>query len=223
MEYYGLVLVKLIIGFLIVITHLNISGKTQLSQMTPIDFIGNFVMGGIIGGVIYSEAIPTHQYVIVLIIGVSMISLLNSLSKRVHFFRKLSIGKPIPIIKKGRFVMESILEKKNKIDILNVSSKLHAMGIQSFKKIVHAQIEPDGQMTVSCEDEEVPSIIIMKEGKPREEELKEIGKDINWLNEEIKNTFIEPDQVFIAEYWNECVFFILNDGTQRTKTEIPRI
>lgn len=58
MEYYGLVLVKLIIGFLIVITHLNISGKTQLSQMTPIDFIGNFVMGGIIGGVIYSEAIP---------------------------------------------------------------------------------------------------------------------------------------------------------------------
>lgn len=119
--------------------------------------------------------------------------------------------------------MESILEKKNKIDILNVSSKLHSMGIQSFKKIVYAQIEPDGQMTVSCEDEEVPSIIIMKEGKPREEELKEIGKDINWLNEEIKNTFIEPDQVFIAEYWNECVFFILNDGTQRTKTEMPRI
>ncbi len=223
MEYYGLVLVKLIIGFLIVITHLNISGKTQLSQMTPIDFIGNFVVGGIIGGVIYSEAISLHQYVIVLLIGVSMISILNSLSKRIHFFRKISIGKPIPVIKKGRFIMESILEKKNKIDILNVSSKLHAMGVQSFEKIVYAQIEPDGQMTVSCEDEEVPSVIIMKDGKPREEELKQIGKNINWLNDEIKNTFIESDQVFIAEYWNERVFFILNDGTKRTKTEIPRI
>lgn len=50
MEYYGLVLVKFIIGFVNVITHLNLSGKTQLSQMTPIDFIGNFVLGGIIGG-----------------------------------------------------------------------------------------------------------------------------------------------------------------------------
>lgn len=57
MEYYGYVLVKFILGFAIVITHLNFSGKTQLSQMTPVDFIGNFVLGGIIGGVIYSDAI----------------------------------------------------------------------------------------------------------------------------------------------------------------------
>ncbi len=50
MEYYGYILLKFVIGFVIVITHLNLSGKTQLSQMTPVDFIGNFVLGGIIGG-----------------------------------------------------------------------------------------------------------------------------------------------------------------------------
>lgn len=43
--YYALVIVKFFIGFTIVITHMNLSGKTQLSQMTPIDFIGNFVLG----------------------------------------------------------------------------------------------------------------------------------------------------------------------------------
>lgn len=79
MEYYGLVLIKFIIGFVIVITHLNLSGKTQLSQMTPIDFIGNFVLGGIIGGVIYSDSIPLYQYVLVLLIGVCLISLLNAI------------------------------------------------------------------------------------------------------------------------------------------------
>ena len=39
MTYYLLVIVKFIIGFVIVLTHMNISGKTQLSQMTPVDFI----------------------------------------------------------------------------------------------------------------------------------------------------------------------------------------
>ena len=48
MTYYLLVIVKFIIGFVIVLTHRNISVKTQLSQMTPVDFIGNFVLGGIL-------------------------------------------------------------------------------------------------------------------------------------------------------------------------------
>jgi uncharacterized membrane protein YcaP (DUF421 family) len=102
---------------MIVITHLNLSGKTQLSQMTPIDFIGNFVLGGIIGGVIYSDSIPLYQYVFVLLIGVCLISLLNAISKYVHFFREMTIGQPIPIIKKGRFLVETISNKSNKIDI----------------------------------------------------------------------------------------------------------
>lgn len=65
MEYYGWAILKFLTGFVIVITHLNLSGKTQLSQMTPVDLIGNVV----IGGVIYSDAIPFYQYVIVLLMG----------------------------------------------------------------------------------------------------------------------------------------------------------
>lgn len=84
--YYSLIILKFIIGFAIVITHMNLSGKTQLSQMTPIDFIGNFVLGGIIGGVIYSDTIPLYQYVTILIIGVLFISFLNFLTKRFNFF-----------------------------------------------------------------------------------------------------------------------------------------
>ena len=50
MEYYLLVVIKFIIGFTIILAHMNISGKTQLSQLTPIDFIGNFCFRGIMGG-----------------------------------------------------------------------------------------------------------------------------------------------------------------------------
>lgn len=212
MEYYALVLVKFIIGFMIVITHLNLSGKTQLSQMTPIDFIGNFVLGGIIGGVIYSDSIPLYQYVFVLLIGVCLISLLNAISKYVHFFREMTIGQPIPIIKKGRFLVETISNKRNKIDILNVSSQLHAQGIHSFQEIVYAQIEPSGQITAVCEGSEMPSVIIMKSGKARKYALNEIEKDTRWLEDEMKKASVIYEDVFIAEFWSGQLTFILKDG-----------
>lgn len=192
---------------------MNISGKTQLSQLTPIDFIGNFVLGGIMGGVIYTDAIPLYQYVIVFLIGVFFISFLNYISKKFNFFRAVAIGNPIPIIKKGRFIMENITEKKNKIDILNITSRLHAQGIHSFQEVNYAQIEPDGQITVVCDGAKMPSIIIMKDGVIRASELEQIERDENWLNEEMKKQHIEdPEDVFLAEFWDGKVNFILQDG-----------
>ncbi len=199
MEYYLLVVIKFIIGFTIILAHMNISGKTQLSQLTPIDFIGNFVLGGIMGGVIYTDAIPLYQYVIVFLIGVFFISFLNYISKKFNFFRAVAIGNPIPIIKKGRFIMENITEKKNKIDILNITSRLHAQGIHSFQEVNYAQIEPDGQITVVCDGAKMPSIIIMKDGVIRTSELEQIERDENWLNEEMKKQHIDnPEDVFFS-------------------------
>ncbi|ENQ9626738.1 DUF421 domain-containing protein, partial [Proteus mirabilis] len=213
MEYYLLVVIKFIIGFTIILAHMNISGKTQLSQLTPIDFIGNFVLGGIMGGVIYTDAIPLYQYVIVFLIGVFFISFLNYISKKFNFFRAVAIGNPIPIIKKGRFIMENITEKKNKIDILNITSRLHAQGIHSFQEVNYAQIEPDGQITVVCDGAKMPSIIIMKDGVIRTSELEQIERDENWLNEEMKKQHIDnPEDVFLAEFWDGKVNFILQDG-----------
>ena len=192
---------------------MNISGKTQLSQLTPIDFIGNFVLGGIMGGVIYTDAIPLYQYVIVFLIGVFFISFLNYISKKFNFFRAVAIGNPIPIIKKGRFIMENITEKKNKIDILNITSRLHAQGIHSFQEVNYAQLEPDGQITVVCDGAKMPSIIIMKDGVIRTSELEQIERDENWLNEEMKKQHIDnPEDVFLAEFWDGKVNFILQDG-----------
>ncbi|ATZ11912.1 DUF421 domain-containing protein [Erwinia amylovora] len=219
MIYYAIVLTKFIIGFVVVISHLNFSGKTQLSQMTPVDFIGNFVLGGIIGGVIYSDAIPMHQYILVLLIGVSLISLLNWVSKHIWFFRSFTIGEPIPIIKNGKFLMDNILKRKNKIDILNVASQLHSQGVHSFQEIRYAQIEPSGSLSVVCEGGKMPSIILMKDGTPRFSELNGIEKDEDWLNSKLERIAVKRDDVFIAEFWDGKLTFILKNGDVKRDVE----
>ncbi|OOX78066.1 hypothetical protein BGI03_08915 [Snodgrassella alvi] len=218
MEYYLWVLAKFLVGFIIVILHLNVTGKTQLNQMTPVDFIGNFVLGGIIGGVIYNQDIPIYQYIIVLLIGVCLISLLNWVCKHVSFIRMFAIGEPIPIMKDGHFLMDNILRKKNKIDILNVASLLHAQGITSFQEVSYAQIEPSGSLTVLTDKGKYPSLILFKEGQVRTTELHRINKDEKWLEQKIQQQHLTEDDLFLVEFWNNSLNFVLRNGEVKKDT-----
>ena len=210
--FYIWVLIKFVVGFLIILTHMNLSGKTQLSQMTPVDFIGNFVLGAALGGVVYSNSIPFHQYVLVLVMGVAFISLLNFLTKRFSAARTVAIGDPIPIIQNGRLLVEKLISKSNKLDILNICTLMHTQGILSFQEIYYAQIEPNGMLTAFCDSNKMPSSILMNGEDMRSEVIKEIGRDEQWLENEIKQRELDRDNIFIVEYWQNTLHFVLKDG-----------
>lgn len=57
MNPFLLVAIKLLIGFLALITIINISGKGNLAPNSASDQVQNYVLGGIIGGVIYNNSI----------------------------------------------------------------------------------------------------------------------------------------------------------------------
>jgi len=51
MEFIIQIAIKLTIGFTALLIYMNINGKGQLAPVTATDQIGNYVLGGIIGGV----------------------------------------------------------------------------------------------------------------------------------------------------------------------------
>ena len=55
MHPFLLVTIKLLIGFFAMVTTINLSGKGNLAPSSASDQIVNYVLGGIIGGVIYSN------------------------------------------------------------------------------------------------------------------------------------------------------------------------
>lgn len=216
MGYYEFTFFKLMIGFFVLILHLNFTGKTQLSQMTPIDFIGNFVLGGIIGGVIYSDTIPLKQYVILLLLGVMLISALNFASKHISMIRTITIGDPIPIMKNGAFIQKNILRRRNKLDIVSITSQLHAQGVYSFEEVRYAQIEPGGQLSVITKDACMFSVLVIKMGEIRQQGLDIIEKDEAWLNQKLEAVEVSVEDIFMAEFWNSQLNIYLQDGRKVT-------
>ncbi|MDI2113714.1 DUF421 domain-containing protein [Commensalibacter nepenthis] len=216
MTYFALVFLKFILGFIIVICYFNLSGKTQISQMTPIDLIGNFILGGIIGGVIYSDTIPLHTYVIVLIIGTLLMHLLNKVAKEFEMFRSFTLGDPIVIVKDGQLKVDTINNKQNKIDIINLLSILHSRGIGSIQEIHYAQLEPNGQLTIIEKDQNEPSVILILRGEIQRLPLVLLEKDDDYVNHLLEQNNLKLEDIFIAEYYGKHIIITLNDCKKLT-------
>ncbi len=53
MEYLSIA-VKLVVGMIGILVFLRVAGKAQMAQLTPLDTVSAFVIGALVGGVLYN-------------------------------------------------------------------------------------------------------------------------------------------------------------------------
>lgn len=94
MNVYLPIILKLGIGLIALIVQINIFGKGNLAPSNALDQVQNYVLGGIIGGTIYSETITVFQFIIVLIIWTLLVMILKFLKEHNHLAKRLSMGHP---------------------------------------------------------------------------------------------------------------------------------
>ena len=198
-SYFATIAIKLALGLLSLVFVINVTGKGNLAPSSAVDQIQNFVLGGIIGGVIYNSSITIIQYVTILIIWTILILLLKWLNTNVSFIKQLIDGNPTIIIKNGKLDSEACRSKG--LAAADVALKLRAQGIFQLKDVKRAVIEQNGQLIVVKMGDENPKYPIITDGVVQVEILETIGKSEEWLSEKLKEEgFEEVSNIFIAEY-----------------------
>ncbi len=198
-SYFATIAIKLALGLLSLVFVINVTGKGNLAPNSAVDQIQNFVLGGIIGGVIYNSSITIIQYVTILIIWTILILLLKWLNTNVSFIKQLIDGNPTIIIKNGKLDSEACRSKG--LAAADVALKLRAQGIFQLKDVKRAVIEQNGQLIVVRMGDENPKYPVITDGVVQVEILETIGKSEEWLTEKLKEEgFEEVSNIFIAEY-----------------------
>ena len=198
-SFFATIAIKLALGLLSLVFVINVTGKGNLAPSSAVDQIQNFVLGGIIGGVIYNSSITIIQYVTILIIWTILILLLKWLNTNISFFKHLIDGKPTIIIKNGKLDPEACRTKG--LAAADVALKLRAQGIFQLKDVKRAVIEQNGQLIVVRMRDENPKYPIVTDGVVQIEILETIGKTEEWLMDELKKEgFDDVSDIFIAEY-----------------------
>ena len=199
MDFFITIAIKLALGLVSLVFVINVTGKGNLAPSSAVDQIQNFVLGGIIGGVIYNSSIPILQYVIILIIWTILILSLKWLNTNVYFIKHLIDGKPTIIIKNGKLDPEACRSKG--LSASDVALKLRSQGVFQLKEVKRAVIEQNGQLIVVRMGDENPKYPIITDGVVQVEILETIGKTEEWLMAELnKKGFENFDDIFIAEY-----------------------
>ena len=200
--------IKLTIGFIALVVFMNLNGRSQLAPTSTEDQIGNYVLGGIIGGVIYNPSITIVQFLIVLLIWGLLMTTIDFLKNSNKNVKKMIDGQIVYLIKGGKMLTENFAQAT--LSIPDFYTKLRTKGIFKISDIEDAFMESNGQLIVIQKNDKNYSNLLVSEGKVLEENLEHIGKNDEWLQEELaKYNVFDIDNVFLVEYSNDGKLFIV--------------
>ena len=199
MSFFITIAIKLALGLISLVFVINVTGKGNLAPSSAVDQVQNFVLGGLLGGIIYNSSISLLQYVVILIIWTILILLLKWLNTNVLVIKQLIDGKPVIIIKNGKLDPEACRSKG--LSAADVALKLRSQGVFQLKDVKRAVIEQNGQFIIVRMGDENPKYPIITDGVIQTEILDTIGKSEEWLMEELqKEGYDNIADIFIAEY-----------------------
>ncbi|MCC8440784.1 MULTISPECIES: DUF421 domain-containing protein [Leuconostoc] len=199
MSIYLPILTKLAIGLFALIVQINIMGKGNLAPTNALDQVQNYVLGGIIGAVIYSDTITVFQFTIVLIIWTMLVMTVKFMKEHNHFVKLLIDGQPKVVVERGEVAIKNVLRAG--LSANDLMFKLRAQSVYDLSKVKRAVLEQNGQLTVILEGEENMKYPIIFDGQINADLLDLIGRDSEWLADEVKRQGYEQvSDIFVGEY-----------------------
>ena len=197
--FYIIVALKLVLGLLALVLVINLTGKGNLAPASATDQVQNYVLGGIVGGVIYNADISVPVFMLILAIWFAAVLSLRWLKKHNNLVKRLVDGRPVLLISRGK--IDVVAARKIGLSANDLAFKLRMQGIYTVKDVKQAILEQDGQLIVTSFGEENPKYPLVTDGSIQHTTLEMIDKDEEWLLAELKAQGIEDiGAVFLAEY-----------------------
>ncbi|WP_314368301.1 DUF421 domain-containing protein [Neisseria cinerea] len=198
MEAYSLLALKLLMGILGLVFQINILGKGNLAPTSAMDQVQNYVLGGIIGGVIYSDSIGLLQFFLVMVLWALLVLSLKFVKNHNRWVKTIIDGKSVWVIINGKVQAEECM--KNGISAHDLMFKLRAAGIYEISAVKRAVMEQNGQLTVIQYGDESLRYPLITDGQVDPDILEIINRDETWLQQELDRLKLTAVQVYIGEY-----------------------
>lgn len=198
---YSDVVMKLLIGFVFMTLLINFTGKGNLAPTSAIDQVQNYVLGGIIGGVIYNASITLIQFIIVLLIWSLLILIMRYLKIHVRAVGKFIDGGPITIVRNGHLLVHNCL--KANLSAKEVDFKLRSAGVYQLAEVKRAIVEQNGSLTILRQGDGSIRYPLIVDGQVDLDVLELTNHDEAWLDDQLaKHGVTNIRDVYMAKYEN---------------------
>ena len=216
---YGAIAMKLIVGMIGILAFLRITGKAQMGQLTPLDTVSAFVIGALVGGVLYNPDMTIWHLIFALAVWTAF-NMLVRFAMRSAYLRHLIKGESVFLVKDGILNFRNF--KRNSLEMEQFRLMLRQKGIFSMFDVDDVLFEANGAVTVLSPGQTAYSVLLVNNGEIVESSLAQFNHTQEWVQKAIKrNGFRSPSELFCMEWTpRKGFYFVTFDGdVKRGKEE----
>lgn len=206
-----IITVKIVVGMIGVLFFLRVSGKTQMAQITPLDSVNAFVLGALVGGVIYSDL---SVWYLVFALGVwTVVNMSIRYLLKFSFMRRLIKGDAVMIVKSGQINLKEF--RRNSLEMEQFRTMLRENGIFSMFDVNDVRFETNGKLTVSVKERLSESFLFVNNGSVLKTSLVYAGKTEAWLTAELQKLgYLDVSRLFCVEWTPRKGFYVASKDTE---------
>ena len=212
--------IRAMILYIVVLIVMRLMGKREIGQLQPFELAIAIMIADLAAVPMSELGIPLTNGIIPILALLVIYMIISVLNMKSIKFRKVISGQPSLLIYRGR-IDEKIL-RKERITINELQERLRVDNIFNLSEVEYAILETNGEVTVIQKPEKRNVIVedlninpeyegipydLVVDGKIMEENLKAIGRDIIWLEKELKKFDAKPSNTLIATIDGKGDFF----------------
>ena len=205
--------IRVSILYILVLLIMRLMGKREIGQMQPFELVIAIMIADLASIPMADVGVPITNGIVPILALLLFQLIISKLNLKSIKLREIICGKPSILIYRGKIDEEQL--NKEKITINELQERLRQKDIFSIGDVEYAILETNGEISVIQKPEKrnvipedlnilpdyegIPYDLVI-DGKIMQDNLKKIGKDINWLTKETKKFNIKPEEALIITY-----------------------
>jgi uncharacterized membrane protein YcaP (DUF421 family) len=180
-------------------------GKKEVGKLSIIDLIVSILIAELAAMSIEESSRSVWMSIIPIFILVIIQISLSYISLKNSKIRKFIDGTPKTIINKGKIDFKQMQRLRYSLD--DLVSQLREQGVKNIKDVKYAILENNGKLSIFTDNFIYPMPIII-DGVIDFDTIKNMNKDVSWVNKILKTNKIALEDVFYAFYTNYKTYII---------------
>ena len=203
-------IIRTSIIYILLVLAIRLTGKRQIGELEISELVSTILISEIAAAPVSNQDIPLPFAIAPILIIISLEVIISFLSTRSNIMKKLFIGSPSVLIKRGKIQPREL--SKARMSLEELLCELRVSGISNIEDVDYAILESNGKMSVTphaharnatpadigaeVHDVGIAHAVVV-DGTIKKEALDGSCKSIAWLEREIKKAKLTLEEIFL--------------------------
>ena len=196
--------------YLVLVAVVRISGKRQLGEMEPSEFVVTMMAANLSTAPIEDPGGPLIYGLSAILTILGLELTLSTLTMGSVRARRILCGRPVILIENGCLLQENM--RKTRVTLEELRGQLREKNVLDLTTVQYAILETNGALSVFpfskdrpataqesglCPRQNFLPLTILEDGRLLEENLEKAGKEETWLRGVLRDRGLRQDQVLL--------------------------